>query len=275
MGSLWTSNAEYMGLLNIDILSLRMGKGASSGRSMSGEDNCPNNVIVVQNKSQYPPIMRLKQKITKKDQIQKAGGDNTIPESESETPTSKCSLKGDAVCASMSQSEDYKKTVSSSPVPSTLSRRLTHSPFPSARATEAISMETDRQHHNYDNKSLTPPLHSTSTENPFRFRLSGKIPRDYIQMRNWLLDEEKKAEEFLRQVKIPLSATKKAALARFRNNGSIVEKCSICADNIKKEDTIVGLPCLHLFHSDCILNYLLMNDKCPLCSLDIGLALEL
>ena len=42
-------------------------------------------------------------------------------------------------------------------------------------------------------------------------------------------------------------------------------KCIICLNNYKIHDKISYLPCLHLFHSGCIKEWLKRSNKCPLC----------
>ena len=44
-----------------------------------------------------------------------------------------------------------------------------------------------------------------------------------------------------------------------------IQKCTICLDNIKKGDTVVSLPCSHIFHGSCIYSWLRKNEECPVC----------
>ncbi len=111
-------------------------------------------------------------------------------------------------------------------------------------------------------------------------------PSDYRRISAWLLREEQRGEALLREKKRPLSPQMAEKLARFKNAGNIVDdvyailggkecRCPICRDKIAVGETVLGLPCGHLFHPDCILPYLKENDRCPLCRLDIVLAFEL
>lgn len=45
------------------------------------------------------------------------------------------------------------------------------------------------------------------------------------------------------------------------------EACSICLEDFKEEDEVITLPCSghHIFHSQCILEWLPRNNACPLC----------
>jgi hypothetical protein len=47
--------------------------------------------------------------------------------------------------------------------------------------------------------------------------------------------------------------------------------CSICMENMKKDETILKLNCSHTFHNDCIKQYLeKYNYKCPICRDEVG-----
>ena len=46
------------------------------------------------------------------------------------------------------------------------------------------------------------------------------------------------------------------------------EKCLICLEIFIKGNQVMYLPCSHLFHSVCILRWLLKHSKCPICQTD-------
>ena len=46
-------------------------------------------------------------------------------------------------------------------------------------------------------------------------------------------------------------------------------QCTICLDNIKPDDFIVNLPCNHLYHKNCIRNWFINNNTCPVCRINI------
>lgn len=52
-------------------------------------------------------------------------------------------------------------------------------------------------------------------------------------------------------------------------NDYINKDCNICMDEYKKDETVINLDCKHIFHKDCIKNWLL-NEKvsCPVCRKD-------
>lgn len=45
------------------------------------------------------------------------------------------------------------------------------------------------------------------------------------------------------------------------------EACSVCLEDFKENDEVITLPCSdrHIFHSQCILEWLPRNNACPLC----------
>mmetsp|Transcript_1043 Transcript_1043/g.2688 ORF Transcript_1043/g.2688 Transcript_1043/m.2688 type:complete len:403 (+) Transcript_1043:123-1331(+) len=42
-----------------------------------------------------------------------------------------------------------------------------------------------------------------------------------------------------------------------------LKECSICLDNFDDEDSVVRLPCGHLFHTDCVVGWLRQTMTCP------------
>jgi len=53
-------------------------------------------------------------------------------------------------------------------------------------------------------------------------------------------------------------------LAKLKESNN--DKCSICLENFKDKSQCLYLPCLHLFHSFCIMHWLLKHEKCPECN---------
>ena len=50
-------------------------------------------------------------------------------------------------------------------------------------------------------------------------------------------------------------------------------KCSICMMDLKKDEKVSKLECEHIFHTDCILQWLKeYNYKCPVCRKECGQA---
>ena len=60
-----------------------------------------------------------------------------------------------------------------------------------------------------------------------------------------------------------LDITKYEKLYKSKNN-----KCMICLEVYKVGNQVLYLPCSHLFHSVCIMRWLLNNNKCLICTKD-------
>ena len=43
------------------------------------------------------------------------------------------------------------------------------------------------------------------------------------------------------------------------------DKCIICQQGYKVENEVLKLKCSHLFHKECIVRWLIENNKCPMC----------
>ena len=43
------------------------------------------------------------------------------------------------------------------------------------------------------------------------------------------------------------------------------KECTICLEKFNINDKIINLECLHMFHNNCIKNWLKMKDYCPIC----------
>ena len=48
------------------------------------------------------------------------------------------------------------------------------------------------------------------------------------------------------------------------------ENCAICLENFNIGNKVCYLPCLHIYHSFCIKNWLKIKEKCPLCNNDLN-----
>ena len=47
--------------------------------------------------------------------------------------------------------------------------------------------------------------------------------------------------------------------------------CIICLEEFDIGDSVTTLPCVHLFHTDCIKNWLKSQNHCPICKFEITL----
>ena len=65
---------------------------------------------------------------------------------------------------------------------------------------------------------------------------------------------------------IPVSEVKEIK----QENGNEL-KCMICLYDINIGETECTLPCLHIFHPDCLEQWLVRKKACPVCKYDISL----
>eukprot|EP00388_Colpodella_angusta_P043237 GDKK01058871.1.p1 GENE.GDKK01058871.1~~GDKK01058871.1.p1 ORF type:complete len:196 (+),score=21.90 GDKK01058871.1:1-588(+) len=56
--------------------------------------------------------------------------------------------------------------------------------------------------------------------------------------------------------------------------GQAVHECSICQDDFAVGTSVLKLPCRHVYHTDCVINWLAMNNTCPLCRLELPKEVE-
>ena len=47
--------------------------------------------------------------------------------------------------------------------------------------------------------------------------------------------------------------------------------CVICLDNFKTDEKIIKLPCNHIYHPECIQEWLKNNITCPLCRNELSI----
>jgi hypothetical protein len=70
-----------------------------------------------------------------------------------------------------------------------------------------------------------------------------------------------------------LDETDKEKLSKYILTEDHTEKCNICLDILVTDQEVIKLPCEHLYHSECILEWLdKYNYKCPCCRNEVGKA---
>ena len=53
------------------------------------------------------------------------------------------------------------------------------------------------------------------------------------------------------------------------NQTLIKKKCTICLEDYVNGDNSIALPCIHIFHANCIKTWLKENNSCPICKNEI------
>ncbi|TGZ39006.1 E3 ubiquitin-protein ligase arkadia-C [Temnothorax longispinosus] len=56
---------------------------------------------------------------------------------------------------------------------------------------------------------------------------------------------------------------------KVENGEDAIEKCTICLSEFEDCERVRRLPCMHLFHIDCVDRWLCTNKRCPICRVDI------
>jgi len=55
----------------------------------------------------------------------------------------------------------------------------------------------------------------------------------------------------------------------FRKEADDNERCTICLDVYKDNETVMRLPCSHLFHGHCVTEWFKTSKSCPLCRREV------
>ena len=102
--------------------------------------------------------------------------------------------------------------------------------------------------------------------------------QEYFQNNTNLIENEEDEDDSNNYHK-PLKEESLAKLKRFKLNDKYCQKgkdgklelpcCCICLSEIKKGKETILLPCAHMFHSKCCLNWLKDNNTCPMCRREI------
>ncbi|XP_015914444.1 E3 ubiquitin-protein ligase arkadia-C isoform X2 [Parasteatoda tepidariorum] len=58
-------------------------------------------------------------------------------------------------------------------------------------------------------------------------------------------------------------------IIKCNENEDNLEKCTICLCEFEDDENVRRLPCMHLFHIECVDQWLTTNKRCPICRVDI------
>jgi ferredoxin len=70
------------------------------------------------------------------------------------------------------------------------------------------------------------------------------------------------------EILIPIITVTQTLLTLLDPNGVVL--CAVCKESIYVDEEAKQLPCDHLYHSDCITPWLLLQSSCPLCRFRIS-----
>ena len=60
-----------------------------------------------------------------------------------------------------------------------------------------------------------------------------------------------------------------AAAGEAEEEEEEADKCTICLSEFEADEDVRRLPCMHLFHVECVDQSLGQNKRCPICRVDI------
>jgi hypothetical protein len=94
---------------------------------------------------------------------------------------------------------------------------------------------------------------------------------DLYNLLNLLQNVINSASNHMEDVTITTDEKSLDKIQKTKITKEMSEKCTICMDDMKEGEEYYNLTCRHIFHIDCIKEYLLnYNHMCPLCKEDIG-----
>eukprot|EP00979_Chaetoceros_neogracilis_P010279 scaffold2428_cov192-Chaetoceros_neogracile.AAC.2 len=146
-----------------------------------------------------------------------------------------------------------------------------------APSPSALTQDETREQEKHDRrfKILTTILHKKVVENPLKHKLA--LPHETLQSdRSLVTDDDEEAQDG--PLKEDIYVDK---LANWRSNRRLAtdtmdqsetlyspKTCAICLEIYKVNDTIcwsANEACHHAYHLDCMVDWLMENDECPLC----------
>lgn len=103
--------------------------------------------------------------------------------------------------------------------------------------------------------------------------LSIDIIEDLTRMvTDELIDELGRIDNESESILQPATSEQIASLEKLNNNDKDDIFCAICQDKIKIGETYSSMPCkTHLYHSQCIEEWLQRDNSCPICRVPIEL----
>ena len=68
---------------------------------------------------------------------------------------------------------------------------------------------------------------------------------------------------------LPISIVKEIRENGNNNNNENNRKCVICLSDFEVGEEVTALPCLHVFHTECISSWIKKHCQCPVCKFDV------
>ena len=81
-------------------------------------------------------------------------------------------------------------------------------------------------------------------------------------------------KQFIFQTKMPVDhffpsckySTMKMQLIKLKTRKYLVKECVICLEKVNNTDLCKMLSCFHIFHAECVSDWLVSKGNCPLCT---------
>jgi hypothetical protein len=141
-------------------------------------------------------------------------------------------------------------------------------------ATEEDATEEDVPEENNENINISTNLLNNNIINSiFMFNMLTDQTEDIISTLNMLTyhAENNMLTDQTEDVISTLNEEDKNKLKKYILKNNVDDKCLICFDNLEIGQEIIELPCIHIYHSNCINEYLTKyNYKCPCCKDEVG-----
>ena len=101
-------------------------------------------------------------------------------------------------------------------------------------------------------------------------RINGEIIcTNRPRLEELFIDEEK--EKRKKEIEQILNLIPNSKIIENNKSNENKEKCMICLSHFKKGDKESTLPCLHMFHSNCIKKWMFEKSSCPICKHEVSL----
>ncbi|XP_022851574.1 E3 ubiquitin-protein ligase SGR9, amyloplastic-like [Olea europaea var. sylvestris] len=98
---------------------------------------------------------------------------------------------------------------------------------------------------------------------------SENLIHEYSRMYNEILQQSIEEDNDCNMIPATDSSIKSLEMKKLDDENNDYESCSICLDKFYKGIVTTCMPCLHMFHSNCITQWLKMSHYCPVCRFEM------
>jgi len=135
--------------------------------------------------------------------------------------------------------------------------------------------------HNFQNDVFDPifEMFGTTFNNAFQDNYSSNFRSNFNDNNILNLIIEQSMRQAQEHQKHPTSKQAVAKLNRFKMNEKYCKKndkgvleqpsCSVCLSEIEMGAETLLIPCGHMYHSNCILDWLKQSNTCPVCRFEL------